>query len=125
MGIFSWLAGKAHSGMTRAVTKQIVHILWANYQALSDQDLPEAEKWQHAVAMRFTSRGNRDGLLFFEGAKSSITDFESACSVVCEVEIRHIGPVMDGESSMREFGVIHDTIDDEIASIRGQSGVPK
>ena len=118
VGLFSWFADRAHLGITRAVTRQIVHILWNNYKTIEDASLSEAEKWQLAVASRLTARKNRDGLLMFEGAKPSITDFEKACSFVCEVEIRQMPPILDGEASMKEFAAIHDTIREQIARIQ-------
>lgn len=111
MGLLSWFNDRLNLGMIRKITKQKVHILWAHYKAVADQNLTEAEKWQQAVASRLTSKANHAGLLIFESAKSSITNFEKACSFVCEVEIFRNG--LD-EASMRQFLLIQETIVTEI-----------
>ena len=104
------------------ITKQKVHILWAHYKAVADQNLTEAEKWQRAVASRLTSKANHAGLLIFEGTKSSITNFEKACAFVCTVEIFRNG--LD-EASMRELLLIQETIESEILEMELNNTFPE
>lgn len=122
MGLLSWFNDRVNLGMIRKITKQKVHILWAHYKAVADQNLTEAEKWQRAVASRLTFKDNYAGLQIFEGEKTSITNFQKACSFVCEVEIFRNG--LD-KPNMEELLLIQETIVLEILAMGKNITYPK
>jgi len=122
MGLFSRLVNKAQIGATKARAKQIVQILWNNYQAIVDDSLSEEEKWLLAVVHRFMRRRNESGLLSVKaGGDDLITDFKSACIYVCEIEIRRQPPIMQGSAGMRELVAITEGIEEKMAQVRARS----